>query len=332
MNKLLTISIAAYNVEAYIKKTLNSIARSRYLDLIEVFIVDDGGSDNTLNIAKEFQREHPETFIPVHKENGGYGTTINYSIEHASGKYFKVLDGDDWFDTDGLDELIEVLQASNEDVIVSNYFIWLGDVKCITVFTHDDPEGTVVNLSSGFTTDRSYGMWEVVFKLDLLRKCHLTLPAHTLYTDRHYSTIPFAYADTIKFTDAKVYCYRLGRDGQSMTPESQVKHYKERFDGSIELCKFYAEQKKKGNPRCKYLISKIAASHSSTASVVRFMPKSKESLDILKKYENTIKRISKEIVSQEAKYGGQFGLFLTLCRLTGYMTYWLTPDVVLKKK
>lgn len=330
MSKLLTISIAAYNAEKYIEKTLNTIAASKNINLIEVFVIDDGGTDATLEIAKSFQSEHPTVFNPIHKENGGYGTTVNYSIEHASGKYFKILDGDDWMHTDGLDNLMEVLKEAEEDIVVTNYYRWKEEEEGWVYYTHNEPEGTVVDIKDGFTTRDPYGMWELVYKTDLLRKSGLKLPAHCLYTDRHYATIPFAFADTLRFTDAKVYCYRLGRDGQSMSVDSQLKHYKERFEGSIELCNFFRKQRDNNNPRCKYLLAKVASIHCQAASVVRFMPKNAESLKILKAYENLVKSISSEIVNEERK-NGQFGEFLYLCRKTKYLLYWITPDKVLKK-
>ena len=88
MEKILTISIAAYNVGDYIKNTLDSLVVPEVMDKLEVFIVDDGGTDETLKIAKEYEEKYPETFHAVHKENGGYGSTVNYSIAHATGKYF----------------------------------------------------------------------------------------------------------------------------------------------------------------------------------------------------------------------------------------------------
>ncbi len=106
MEKLLTISIAAYNVEGYIRNTLDSLIVPEILDKLEVFIVDDGGNDNTLQIAREYESKYPETFHAVHKENGGYGSTVNYSIAHATGKYFKLLDGDDWYLSRNLKRLI----------------------------------------------------------------------------------------------------------------------------------------------------------------------------------------------------------------------------------
>ena len=120
MNKVLTISIAAYNVGSYIRATLDSLIVSEVLDKLEVFIIDDGGKDDTLAIAQEYADKYPDVFFPVHKENGGYGSTVMWSVEHASGKYFKLLDGDDWFTTENLAEYVKRMENSDADAFVSN--------------------------------------------------------------------------------------------------------------------------------------------------------------------------------------------------------------------
>ena len=94
MDKILTISIAAYNVEKFLRSTLNSLCEQTVIEDLEIFVVDDGSTDETLCIAQEYEKKFPDSFFAVHKENGGYGSTVNYSIAHATGKYFKLLDGD----------------------------------------------------------------------------------------------------------------------------------------------------------------------------------------------------------------------------------------------
>ena len=330
-NKLLTISIAAYNAESYIRKTLDSLIISEGMEKLEVFIIDDGGSDRTLEIAKEYQKKYPDTFIPVHKENGGYGTTVNYSIEHATGKYFKLLDGDDWFNTDNFEQLLKILQEEESDVIVTNYCQGYDDDHMSPVITHSQAEGTVINLLDQKNVDVPFAMWELVYKTKLIRQTEMELPSHVLYTDRYYFTMPFAYVNTVRYTDLIVYCYRIGRDGQSMSLESQFNHLSERMEGMADLCEFYANQKKMKNPRCKYLLRRIGLTHVITARVIRFMPKSKKNLETLKTYEKKVHEIAPDIINYEWKTG-KFGKYLTVLRRTNYLLYWATPDRILKWK
>ena len=91
------------------------------MDKLEVFVVDDGGIDGTLKIAQKYQKKYPGTFYAVHKENGGYGSTVNYSIAHATGKYFKLLDGDDWFNTDKWKEYEKDFAEAGIEIIYFPY-------------------------------------------------------------------------------------------------------------------------------------------------------------------------------------------------------------------
>lgn len=331
MNKLLTISIAAYNSEDTVRKALDSIILEDRMHLLEVFVIDDGGIDETLNIAKAYQKKYPNTIIPVHKENGGYGTTVNYSIQHATGKYFKILDGDDWFDKEEFSQLIDLLESEDSDIIVGNYYQGPDEKQLKLIKTHTESEGFVIDLRNGYTCKTPYNMWEIVYKTSILRDNDIKLPAGVLYTDRYYFTIPFAFANIVRFTDNATYCYRIGRDGQSMSVESQVKHLQERMDGSLFLCHYYEQQKKINNPRCKYLLPRVTVCHVAAASVVRHLPKCYSSKKVLMDYENKVTTISDEIIRQERKHG-QFGLFLFMCRSTNYLFYSLTPDCILKKK
>ena len=112
-NKMLTVSVAAYNVASFLRETLESCVIPEVLDDLEVIVVNDGSTDETARIAEEYQKRYPLTFRLINKENGGYGTTVNRSIEEAKGKYFKLLDGDDRFNQKGLRQLVEFLRQTD---------------------------------------------------------------------------------------------------------------------------------------------------------------------------------------------------------------------------
>ena len=101
VEKILTITVPSYNVEKFLENTLDSFVDERVLDAIEVLVVDDGSKDRTAEIGKGYEAKYPGTFRVISKENGGHGSTINRGIKEARGKYFKVVDGDDWVDKDG---------------------------------------------------------------------------------------------------------------------------------------------------------------------------------------------------------------------------------------
>lgn len=92
--KLLSIAIPCYNSAAYMRKCIDSLLPGG--EDVEIIIVNDGSSDNTMDIAEEYRERFPAIIKVVNKENGGHGSAVNVGIEQARGLYFKVVDSDDW--------------------------------------------------------------------------------------------------------------------------------------------------------------------------------------------------------------------------------------------
>lgn len=316
--KILTISIAAYNAEKYIEKTLDSIIKSKYISNIEVFVIDDGGMDNTLKIAENYKSRFPTSIIPVHKENGGYGTTVNYSIKNASGKYFKLLDGDDWFDTKQLDLYVSQLLSTNVDVVVTPYYRG-----------RDESDYNIVRPSGLMPTEQKIkdiknisliGMWAITYKTEILRECGLQLPPKLLYTDQIFCTIPFVCAKTIMYYDNPVYFYRLGRDGQSVSKESRIKHLKDAIDNCTYLCQIYENNKTIVNKQ--YLLKRISAYYCAAIRTITLLPVNKETQNMIIEYENQIKDISPDVFKESTKIQ-TMGKFIKCMRSTKYLFYWI---------
>ena len=113
-NKQLSIIIPAYNIEKYICQCVDSILKAQEVaDLVEVIIVNDGSSDNTLKIAMDYQNKYSDIVVVVDKQNGGHGSAINAGIGKATGKYIKVVDGDDWVLEEGLTELVNFINKGD---------------------------------------------------------------------------------------------------------------------------------------------------------------------------------------------------------------------------
>ena len=121
MKKILTILIPVYNTEKYIKRCLDSLIDESIIDNIEILIVSDGSKDNSILIAKDYEKKYPNSIKIIEKENGGHGSTINKGLEIATGKYFRVLDSDDWFNTSDFVKLVNYLKNDDSDLVVTNY-------------------------------------------------------------------------------------------------------------------------------------------------------------------------------------------------------------------
>ena len=320
MGKILTISVAAYNVEKYLEKCLSSLVEKEIIDDIEVFIIDDGGKDNSLKIAKEYEAKYPNTFHAIHKENGGYGSTVNYSIEHATGKYFKLLDGDDWFDTEGLRKLVKILQGSETDVVVSEYYSG-PDSENLQLVKHGSKEEDGDKLIKDLNHVEGIGMWALTYKTSVICKSGLKLPEHMLYTDQYFTTVPMAAAMTIQFVRFPVYCYRIGYEEQSMSRKSRVKH----TDNWIYVCNdaldFCTKEKKGECPNYNYILMQTVRCYCGTVKTLLMNPLNKDNLRKIKEYEKHTKEYASDVYKAATKIG-KMGKALYVLRKTHYCLYW----------
>ena len=319
MSKLLTISIAAYDMERYITRTLDSLTDERIIRRLEIFVVDDGGTDGTLRIAETYAARYPESVFPVHKENGGYGTTVNYSVEHATGKYFKCLDGDDRFDREGLYRLVQALEDTDADVVVTPFCKETAD-GVLTPVTYSDPHGAVPFPVSQWQGERVFGMWALTFKTSVIRASRLTLPGGRLYTDQIYATIPFFSAGTMQVLDDAVYYYRVDRDGQSVSLQSRIRHSRDALANCEGLCRYF-EENRSGCEAEGYLLRRIAVYHALAVRTLLLCPGGRDGARRVKAYDGRIRTISRDIYDQ-AGHMGKTGLMLRLLRGSGYMLYW----------
>ena len=109
-NKVLSVVIPTYNMVSYLRRCLDSVTRSDVPDSLELIVVNDGSTDSSLAIMQEYAKERPDIVNIIDKPNGHYGSCVNAALKVATGKYFRILDADDWFDTDGLIKLLNEIE------------------------------------------------------------------------------------------------------------------------------------------------------------------------------------------------------------------------------
>ena len=236
--KTLTISVAAYNVEETLGKTLESFNDSRVYSDLEVLIVNDGSTDHTKEIAQKYEKLAPETFKYVEKENGGHGSTINKGISLATGKYFKVIDGDDWVDTNVLVEFISKLKKLNSDMILTNHVeVYPNHTKnvCLVERLKDGKE---------YTWDDSFNIKRVVLhtltiKTSLLKENKVHITENCFYGDVEYVIWAAYVAKTITYLDMYLYMYRLGNSNQSVSKKNMLKNVGMQEKVSYQLVRLY---------------------------------------------------------------------------------------------
>lgn len=268
MKKILTIVIPAYNIAPYINTIMNSLIASKYLNQLDILIVNDGSKDNTVEKAKIYEEQYCESIKVIDKENGGHGSTINAGIKEAKGKYFKVLDGDDWVSTSEMDKLLEKMSLLDNDMIVSN-------------FSYVDNDGKILENVNSCPDSLAYNK-----TFDIEEVCHDTFPFpfHSLYfkteiykrtkkidekcfyVDVEYALYPIEFVKTVYFCKENVYMYRLGNEGQSVSMVGYIKNRWNLKTVLFSLCEFY-NLPKLSEVKKDYILRRIQAIYADIVEV-----------------------------------------------------------------
>ena len=224
MDKLFTFAVPCYNSAAYMDHCIETLLCAG--EDAEIILVDDGSTkDDTPAKCDQWVEKHPDIIRAIHQENGGHGEGVNQGIRNARGLYYKVVDSDDWLDTDALAKVMAKLREfaampAPVDLLIANY-----------VYEHvEDNTQKVMGYKNVFPTDQIITwdsihrfrasqyllMHSVIYRTQLLRDCGLELPKHTFYVDNIFIYQPLPYVKTLYYMNLDLYRYFIGRADQSV--------------------------------------------------------------------------------------------------------------------
>lgn len=233
--KLLTVAIPCYNSQEYMEKSIRSALNGG--DRVEVIVVDDGSTDDTLKIANKYQEKFPDIVKVIHQENGGHGEAVNTGIKNATGLYFKVLDSDDCLGKKALAKVLDLLEDmvakdAGLDMLISNFMYDKQGVKHkkIMKYKRAMPVGKMFGWNElHFGTTQYLLMHSVIYRTKVLRECGMVLPKHTFYVDNIYVFQPLPYVKNIYYLDVCLYKYFIGRDDQSVNESIMIKRLDQQY-------------------------------------------------------------------------------------------------------
>ncbi len=259
--KYITFAIPSYNSENYMRHAISSLLVCK--EDIEILVIDDGSKDNTLKIAKEYEKKYPGIVKAIHKENGGHGSGVNKGLELAQGLYYKVVDSDDWVDEESLKKVIATIkqlkkEKKDVDMMVVNYVYEREDGQKEINYHKTLPANRIFTWDEvgHFKKDAYLLMHSVIYKTELLKKINLKLPEHTFYVDNIFVYYPLPFVKTMYYLDVPFYRYFIGREDQSVNEKVMIGRIDQQIFVTKTMIDFfdpydYWEE----NKRCaKYLI------------------------------------------------------------------------------
>ena len=239
--KYISFVVPCYNSEEYMEKCIDSLLIGK--DDVEIIIIDDGSKDKTGKIADRYQKKYPKIVKVVHQENGGHGEGINTGLKHATGKYFKVVDSDDWLDEKAKKKLLKEIKHIDTDLVVCNYvYTYTDGRKDQTIsFANVYEEGKVLTWDDihRFKVTQYPSLHSMMYKKSVLDKSNIDLPKHVFYEDNLFIYLPLVNTKTIYYLDLDLYRYYIGRADQSVQESQMIKRSSHQVLVSERVCTAY---------------------------------------------------------------------------------------------
>ncbi|MGL5051659.1 MAG: glycosyltransferase family 2 protein [Fusobacteriaceae bacterium] len=295
-----SIIIPAYNVEKYIYQCIKSVSNQSYKNL-EIILVNDGSTDKSLEIIEKCSVEDKRIKITT-KKNGGLSSARNKGIEEATGDYIFNLDGDDFLDSDTIENLVnEVLKSKDLiDVVVGNLSLVFGDDRKKIWIDSNLEENKIYSgkdyLEKYFFVGKAcYSSCNKLWKRDLYIKNNIWHPLEiSLGEDSNTVVRLMSKAKNIIKLNKSVYNYRM--NPQSMTKVKAKKILQ--YEKSIKLLDEYFLENSQVNFFKKYRLSYLFFSlyvEVLTISNKEIVANEMDDYSIVKKmFLNDLEKISKE--------------------------------------
>lgn len=296
MDKILTISVAAYNAENDLRQCLDSMVETIVAEKLEIIVVNDGSKDNTLLVAKEYEAKFPDIIRVIDKENGGHGSTINASIKIATGKYYKIVDSDDWVDKKGIESLVKKLENIDADLVLNPYqdidAKTLKQKNLINPYSDNAQIGVVQSINN--IDDIVIYMHSTTFKTQLLKQMGPIIDEHCFYVDMEYTLFPLKYVQNYICFDFPVYQYLLGTATQSMNKNNLIKRREQHLKVTKRIIQYYEEIKTDSESGIQKIVLRRVRLALLNQYKIYFNMNSYESRKEIKKFDEWAKVVSRE--------------------------------------
>lgn len=218
MDKILSVVIPTYNMEEYLKGCLDSfiLPVQSLMSSLEVLVVIDGATDKSSSIAHQYQDRYPETFRVIDKENGNYGSCINRGLKVATGKYIRILDADDSYNTENFARFLQILSSIDADLILSDYNLVDNNGNILERRSFDLETMITTDVVKVLKPVSELEMHAITYRRQILLDINYHQTEGISYTDTEWAFIPLMAVNTVCYVNLQIYNYLVGRPGQTM--------------------------------------------------------------------------------------------------------------------
>ena len=202
-----SVIVPVFNTENYLRRCLDSLV-NQTLQSLEIILVDDGSTDSSPDILKEYAARYPDKIVVLHKENGGQGSARNLGIRKCTGTYVGFVDSDDYVDTGMFETMLLTAEENDCDMVECHYH-----------YVQETEKGNRELETRGnirqYKTRKDMFInpmtcpWNKIFKRELLLQDGLEFPEGLIYEDTAFCVKMIPYIKKEIFVDKPLVYYIL---------------------------------------------------------------------------------------------------------------------------
>lgn len=279
-NYKVSILIPCYNAEKFISKTLETVFNQSFKDY-ELICLDDGSTDNTLKVLKEYEKKHDNMKV-YHKKNEGGKNTTKYGCQFLNCEYCCVIDNDDYLDKDYLKYLYDAITKNNADMAVCAF--QREEFETRKVYSIEMKKGNYVielNNDYGSLLEINTAMWNKMFKTEILKEL-MNFDLNSIgFGDMTLMSYLYSKINKVCFVDKVLYYYQVRANSNISTMKSDV--ISSIYDNLIRVKQYYKNNKKE---MCE-IIDAYAFLHLGISLIYRIYKSKDEKFNDI--YKNNIK-------------------------------------------
>lgn len=233
--KLISVVIPCYNSTKYLDKCFGSLlSQTIGFDNIEVIMVNDASTDNTLDKLLEFEKQYPDNVMIINLDtNMQQGGARNIGISYASGEYLAFLDSDDWIDPETYSIAYGIANDKDLDIIQYNTFEMTMDERDRSADRYTGEEDFYIEINSEEDRKRmlisekfTSGCWNKLYRMSLVREVNSKFTEHACYEEPKFVVPFFFYTRRMYRLEQRFHYYRYNNNGTTHnTMKANLKLY-----------------------------------------------------------------------------------------------------------
>lgn len=214
-----SVIVPVYNTEKYLSRCLDSLV-GQTLKEIEIIAIDDGSSDSSFAILKEYGEKFPYKIKIFSKENGGQATARNRGIVESIGEYIGFVDSDDCVDCNMFEAMYKTAIQEKYDLVECNYH-YLREGRWNKRLKNRGNTRQFTNQKEMFL-DPQVSPWNKLYKREVIVEAKIRFPEGLIYEDTAFYIKAIPYIEKEKYVDKRFVYYFL-RQSSTMNANKNKK-------------------------------------------------------------------------------------------------------------